>query len=276
MTKSSLNIRGNLFDLSSPVVMGIINLTPDSFYGGSRAASIKTAVSTASKMLMEGAAILDLGGFSTRPGATEVDENQERQRVIPILQAILDEHPTAVISIDTFRSSIAKEALDSGAAIINDITAGSDSEMFPLVAAEKAPYIMMHMRGPVTKMMQDTSYSNLLHEMTLYFNKRIAKLKELGAIDVIIDPGFGFSKTLDQNYEILKNLAYFEALEHPILIGVSRKSMIYKFLETSPEQALNGTSVLNYASLKKGARILRVHDVKEAVETIKLYRKIAC
>ena len=276
MTKSSINIRGCLFDLSEPVVMGIINLTPDSFYEGSRAESLKSAVQTADKMLSEGAAILDLGGFSTRPGASEVDEAEERSRVIPVIREIIREHPSAIISIDTFRSSVARAAIAEGAGIINDITAGTDPEMFALAAREKLPYIMMHMRGPVTNMMKDTSYSNLLMEMRLYFSMRIAKLKELGAVDIIIDPGFGFSKTMDQNYEILENLAYFETFECPLLVGLSRKSMIYKFLETSPEEALNGTSVLNFASLSKGARILRVHDVKEAVETIKLHKKIAC
>lgn len=276
MTKFSLNIRGTLFDLSTPVVMGIVNLTPDSFYAASRAASVKSAIAAAGRMLAEGAAILDLGGFSTRPGAHEIDKEEERRRIIPVVAALVREYPSAILSIDTFRSSIAEEAADLGAGLINDITAGADKDMFNLVARKKLPYIMMHMRGPVTKMMQDTSYSNLLHEMMAYFNQRINQLYELGAVDLIIDPGFGFSKTLEQNYEILKNLAYFDALELPILAGVSRKSMIYKFLETSPEEALNGTSVLNFASLEKGARILRVHDVKEAVETVKLYNKIAC
>ena len=276
MTKSTINIRGRIIDLNEPIVMGIINLTPDSFYSASRKASVKNTLITAGQMLEEGASVLDLGGFSTRPGAATVDEAEEHERVIPVLEAILREHPEAIISVDSFRSSVARAAIEKGASIINDITAGSDPEMFALVASSKLPYIMMHMRGPVTNMMQDTSYSNLLHEMMLYFKERIAELEARGAVDIIIDPGFGFSKTIDQNYEILKNLAYFEALEQPILVGVSRKSMIYKFLETSPEEALNGTSLLNYESLLKGARILRVHDVKEAVETIKLYKKIAC
>jgi dihydropteroate synthase len=276
MTKSTLNINGQLFDLSEPVVMGIINLTPDSFYNKSRSSSVLSAIKTADKMLAEGAAILDLGGFSTRPGAKEVDQAEERRRLLPALREIRKEHPGAIISVDSFRSTVAKPAIDEGASLINDITGGSDPAMFPLIGHEKVPYIMMHMRGTATTMLQDTDYSNLLHEMTLYFKERIVKLQELGAVDIIIDPGFGFSKSLEQNYEILKNLAYFEGLEQPILVGVSRKSMIYKFLETSPEEALNGTSVLNYESLLKGARILRVHDVKEAVETIKLYKKIAC
>lgn len=256
--------------------MGIINLTPDSFFEASRASSTNKAVETAGKMLAEGATILDIGGFSTRPGAQEVNEEEEEQRVISALDAIMQDFPAAIVSIDSFRATIAEKAIDHGASIINDITGGADTKMFDLVAKKKVPYIIMHMRGPVTRMMDDTIYSNLLQEMTIYFRERIDKLMSKGAVDIIIDPGFGFSKTLDQNYEILKNLAYFEALEHPVLVGVSRKSMIYKFLETTPALALNGTSVINFDVLKKGARILRVHDVKEAVETIKLFKKIAC
>lgn len=276
MIKSSINIQGKLFDLTDPVVMGIINLTPDSFYADSRAETTTLALSSASKMLEEGAKILDIGGFSTRPGAGEVSPEEERHRVISVLEAIKKEFPEAIISVDTFRSVIAREAIEAGADIINDITAGADEKMLELIAAKRTPYIMMHMRGPVTSMMENTAYNNLLSEMTLYFSRKVAKLKELGVVDIIIDPGFGFSKTLDQNYEILKNLAYFEAIGLPVLVGISRKSMIYKFLEISPEDALIGTSVLHYDALQKGARILRVHDVKEAVETIKLHKKIAC
>lgn len=254
--------------------MGIINLTPDSFYGKSRVIDVKDLLSTAEKMLSEGALILDLGAFSTRPGANEISVQEEQERLIPAVKAIIRSFPDTIISIDSFRAEIANEALDSGASIINDITAGSDPEMFPLIASAQVPYIMMHMRGPVTQMMEDTKYDDILAEVTRYFQQRILKLNTLGVADVIIDPGFGFSKTLDQNYELLKNLSYFKALEQPILAGVSRKSMIYKLLNSSPEDAILGTSVLNFAALEKGARILRVHDVKEAVDTIKLFSKI--
>jgi dihydropteroate synthase len=274
LAKTTLNIRGRLIDLSDPVVMGIINLTPDSFYGKSRVLNSKDVVKTAEKMLSEGASMLDLGAFSTRPGAIEVSVQEELERLIPAVEAILQSFPEAIISIDSFRAEIANKALDSGASIINDITAGSDPGMFPLIARAKVPYIMMHMRGVVTRMMEDTEYDDMLVEIAQYFQERILKLNALGIADVIIDPGFGFSKTLDQNYELLKNLSYFKALEQPILAGVSRKSMIYKLLNSSPEDAILGTSVLNFAALQKGARILRVHDVKEAVDTIKLFSKI--
>jgi len=256
--------------------MGIINITPDSFFADSRAGTIKEAVEKSIKMLEEGADILDIGGFSTRPGSQEVSFDNERERAIPVIEAIIKEVPQAIISIDSFRTELVREAIDKGASIINDITAGQEDGMFELAASSKLPYVMMHMRGPISRMMENTNYTNLEIEITNYFQERVTKLKELGCIDMILDPGFGFSKSLDQNYEILKNLSYFEVFEHPILVGVSRKSMIYKYLNTTAANALNGTSVLNFEALQKGARILRVHDVKEAVETIKLYKKIAC
>ena len=254
--------------------MGIINLTPDSFFEGSRANSISLAVAKAGQMLDEGATFLDMGAFSTRPGAEEVSEKEEIDRLIPIVKEIIATYPEALLSVDTFRAKVAEQALNAGASIINDITAGSDPRMFDLVAETKAPYIMMHMRGPVTRMMDNTHYENLIIEISEYFEQRLQKLMAKDIKDVIIDPGFGFSKTLEQNYEILKNLSYFKALESPILVGVSRKSMIYKLLDTTPERALLGTGVVNFSALEKGARILRVHDVKEAVETIKIYSKI--
>ena len=273
-TKTSLNIRGTLVNIEKPVVMGIINLTPDSFYKNSRAESLKAIIDKAKQMLEEGATFLDLGAFSTRPGAKEVNEAEEIERLLPALKEITAQFPEALISVDTFRASVAKEALDAGAAIINDITAGTDSAMFNLIKEYQVPYIITHMRGPVTRMMENLQYDNLLKEVGEYFQEKLSALRKMGIRDIIIDPGLGFSKTLDQNYEILKNLAYFEALDAPLLIGVSRKSMIYNLLETTPEDALIGTSVANFAALEKGARILRVHDVKEAVETIKIYNKI--
>jgi dihydropteroate synthase len=275
LTKRTINIRGSLVSIDNPVVMGIINLTPDSFYKDSRAENNKKVLAQAEKMLNDGALLLDLGAFSTRPGAAEVSEEEELKRLIPAIKLIIGEFPEAKISIDTFRSTIAREALDLSAAMINDITAGSDPDMFGLIKESGVPYIIMHMRGSVTEMMKDVKYDNILAEITSYFNEKLYRLRDLGVVDVIIDPGFGFSKTLDQNYEVLKNLAYFEALDAPILVGVSRKSMIYNMLETTPENALNATSVANYHALENGARILRVHDVKEAVETIKIFNKLA-
>ncbi|RLD21259.1 MAG: dihydropteroate synthase [Bacteroidetes bacterium] len=272
--KTTLNIRGSLVNIEKPVVMGIINLTPDSFYKNSRAESFKAIISQASLMLEEGATFLDLGAFSTRPGAQEVTEEEELERLLPAVKEIIKHFPQAHISVDTFRAAVAGKALDAGAAIINDITAGSDPAMFNLIKDWQVPYIIMHMRGPVTQMMKNLAYDNLLLEIQEYFQEKLFRLRKLGIKDIIIDPGLGFSKTLDQNYEILKNLAYFEALDATLLIGVSRKSMIYNLLETTPEEALNGTSIVNFAALEKGARILRVHDVKEAVETIKIYNKL--
>ena len=274
MGKTTLNIRGRLINLSTPQVMGIINATPDSFYSESRTTSEKAVLRKAETMLNDGADILDIGGYSTRPGATDIDVAEEINRIVPIIDAISKNFPNALISIDSFRSKVVEAAIDHGAKLINDVSAGSDPQMFSVVANSKLPYIMMHMRGPVSKMMDNLVYDDLLVDMTKYFQDRIEKLTEMGVTDIIIDPGFGFSKSLDHNYEILRNLSYFEALEQPILVGVSRKSMIYKTLNTTPEKALVGTAVLNYAALEKGARILRVHDVKEAKETITLFSKV--
>jgi len=255
--------------------MGIINITPDSFFEGSRAQSVKASVEKAEKMLADGATFLDLGGFSTRPGANEVSEEEEIDRVLPVLKEVLAQFPSALVSVDTFRANVAQQAIGLGAALINDITAGSDKKMFAVIKETGTPYIMMHMRGPVTRMMENLEYENLFLEIIAYFQERLQVMHEMDIKDIIIDPGFGFSKSLDQNYEILKNLTYFEALDTPLLVGVSRKSMIYNLLETTAEEALNGTSVINFAALEKGARILRVHDVKEAVETVKIFNKIA-
>ena len=273
-SKTTLNIQGKLISLKKPAVMGIINITPDSFFKTSRAESVRASIEMAEKMLDEGATFLDIGGFSTRPGANDVSEEEELERVLPVLKEILASFPSALISVDTFRANVARQAGNLGAAIINDITAGSDSKMFEVVKETGVTYIMMHMRGSVTSMMDNLEYENLILEITSYFQKRLQVLHEMDIKDIIIDPGFGFSKSLDQNYEILKNLTYFEALDTPILIGVSRKSMIYNLLGTSAEEALIGTNVINFAALEKGARILRVHDVKEAVETVKIYNKI--
>lgn len=272
--KTTLNIRGTPVNIEKPVVMGIINLTPDSFYKSSRAESIKAIIEKAGQMLEEGATFLDIGAFSTRPGAQQVSEAEELARLLPAIKEITNHFPEAYISIDTFRVDIASKTIDAGASLINDISAGSDPAMFNLIKDRQVPYIIMHMRGPVTRMMENTTYDNLLEEIQQYFREKLISLRELNIMDVIVDPGLGFSKTLDQNYEILKNLAYFEALGAPLMVGVSRKSMIYNLLEITPDEALIGTSVANFAALEKGARILRVHDVKEAIETIKIYNKL--
>jgi dihydropteroate synthase len=272
--KTTLNIRGTLVNIEKPVVMGIINLTPDSFYKESRAESLEAIIVKAGEMLEEGATFLDIGAFSTRPGAQEVSEEEELARLLPAIEAINSHFPQAYISVDTYRANIAGEAIESGASLINDISAGSDPAMFKLIKKAQVAYIIMHMRGPATRMMENIAYDNLLVEIQLYFQEKLCRLRELDIKDIIIDPGFGFSKTLDQNYEILKNLAYFEALDAPLLVGVSRKSMIYNLLETTPQEALIGTSIANFVALEKGARILRVHDVKEAIETIKIYNKL--
>jgi dihydropteroate synthase len=272
--KTTLNIRGTLVNIEKPVVMGIINLTPDSFYVNSRTESIKAIIEKAQQMLEEGATFLDIGAFSTRPGAQEVSTAEELARLLPAIKEITNHFPEAHISVDTFRAEVAAKAIEAGASLINDISAGSDPDMFNLIKETQVPYIIMHMRGPVTRMMENTKYDNLLQEIQQYFQEKLIRLGELNITEVIIDPGLGFSKTLDQNYEILKNLAYFEALGAPLMVGVSRKSMIYNLLDTTPDEALIGTSVANFVALEKGARILRVHDVKEAIETIKIYNKL--
>ncbi len=272
--KTTLKIRCTLVNIEKPVVMVIINLTPDSFYVNSRTESIKAIIEKVSQMLEEGATFLDIGAFSTRPGAQEVSTAEELARLLPAIKEITNHFPEAYISVDTFRAEVAVKAIEAGASLINDISAGSDPDMFNLIKETQVPYIIMHMRGPVTRMMENTKYDNLLQEIQQYFQEKLIRLGELNITDVIIDPGLGFSKTLDQNYEILKNLAYFEALGAPLMVGVSRKSMIYNLLDTTPDEALIGTSVANFVALEKGARILRVHDVKEAIETIKIYNKL--
>lgn len=273
---TSLNIKGNLFDLSKPVVMGILNTTPDSFYDGGEYNSIKNGIIRAEKILNEGGKIIDIGGYSSRPGATEVSEKEEIERTIPLIKEIKIQFPKSIISIDTFRKNVAEKAINSGADIVNDISGGEvDSQMFEFIIDTKTPYIMMHMRGTPQTMKNHTDYKHLVNEILDYFNLKISKLKSNGVHDIIIDPGFGFAKTLDQNYEILKNLDVFKILEKPILSGISRKSMIYKYLNIEANDALSGTIALNMFSLQKGAQILRVHDVKEACQTIELYSKLS-
>lgn len=272
--KNTINVRGKIISLAQPLVMGIINVTPDSFFDGGSKNSIDEIVEFTKQMLFDGADIVDVGGYSSRPGASEVTAEEELNRVIPVIKSLVGEFPNIIISIDTFRSKVAFEAINAGASIINDISAGElDDKMFETVAQLKVPYIMMHTKGTPQNMQQQTNYNNLLNDVIDYFIPKINKLKALGVNDMIIDPGFGFAKTLDQNYELLQKLAYFNVLELPILVGISRKSMIYKLLNISPSEALNGTTVLNTIALQNGANIIRVHDVREARQTIALLQK---
>ena len=267
----TINCKGQLIDLSVPKVMGILNITPDSFYDGGLYKDQTKILNQVEKMLNEGATFIDIGAYSSRPNADNVSEEEELKRIIPILDLVISKFPDAIISIDTFRSYIAKQCIDAGASIINDISAGKlDANMLQTIADLHVPYIMMHMRGTPKTMQQQTVYENLVKEILFYFSERINAARNIGIVDIIIDPGFGFAKTLEQNYELLNQLELFKMIEKPLLVGVSRKSMIYKKLETSAKEALNGTSVLNTVALQKGASILRVHDVREAMECIKL------
>ncbi|MGL2964803.1 dihydropteroate synthase [Flavobacterium sp. RSB2_4_14] len=271
----TINCLGNLVDLSSPKVMGILNVTPNSFYDGGKYSDENSILLQVEKMLLEGATFIDIGAYSSKPNAEFVSEEQEINRLLPIIELVLKNFPETLISIDTFRANVAKSAINSGACIINDISAGSlDKKMMQTVADLQVPYIMMHMKGNPQTMQTLTQYENIVKEMLFYFSEKVAKARSFGINDIIIDPGFGFAKTLEQNFEVMSNLELFQMLELPILVGVSRKSMIYKTLETKAELALNGTSVLNTIALQKGANILRVHDVKEAVECIKLVSQL--
>lgn len=272
---STLNIKGKLVDLSTPVVMGILNITPDSFFEGSRFTTESKILTQTEKMLSEGATFIDVGGYSSRPGADDISVDEECSRVLKAVSLIVKKFPSTHISIDTFRSEVARQAVQEGASIINDISAGElDPKMFETVASLNVPYIAMHMRGTPQTMKGLISYNNLVKEVMEYFIEKINRLKALGINDIIIDPGFGFAKTIDQNFELLAQFDYFKNLGRPILAGLSRKSMIWKTLNTTAAEALNGTSALNMAALQKGASILRVHDVKEAMEVIKLHSKL--
>ncbi|MCK0188367.1 dihydropteroate synthase [Arenibacter sp. F20364] len=271
----TINCKGNLLDLSTPVVMGIINITPDSFYDGGKYKNEADIIAQVKTMLTNGASLIDIGAYSSRPGADHVDEEEELGRIIPIVKLLLKAFPEILLSIDTFRSRVADECLNLGAAIINDISAGNlDSNMLPVVGKHRAPYIMMHMKGTPGTMQGKTNYENLLGDIRYYFSEKVAEARTYGIKDIIIDPGFGFSKTMEQNYEILKKLELLHALDLPILVGISRKSMIYRLLKTTPENALNGSTALHMYALNKGAHILRAHDVKEAMECIRLFNAI--
>ncbi len=272
---STINCKGTLINLSTPKVMGIVNVTPDSFFDGGKLTNSNEIVLQVEKMLRDGATFIDLGGYSSKPGADFVSEAEELNRVVPIVKVLVEKFPGILLSIDTFRSEVAKQAIENGAALINDISAGLlDENMLETVAKLQVPYIMMHMKGTPKTMQSFAKYDDLLKEMNFYFSERIAKARSFGLNDIIIDSGFGFAKTMEQNYELLQNLELLQFHDLPILAGISRKSMIYKALETSPENALNGTTFLHAFCLQKGANILRVHDVKEAVECVSLIRQL--
>jgi len=271
----TLNCKGKLLVAGEPLVMGIINATPDSFYGGSRFSGIDKILSQAEKMIIEGADIIDIGGQSTRPGSEQVSEDEELKRVIGAIEAIHQTFPGAIVSIDTFYSTVAKNCVTAGAGMVNDISAGTlDKEMISTVASLGVPYVAMHIKGTPQTMQQEASYDNPIREILDFFIQKKDECKKAGIRDVIIDPGFGFGKTINQNFELLKNLSIFKMLDAPILAGISRKSSIYKTLNISIEEALNGTTVLNTIALINGANILRVHDVKEAKEVVTLFRNM--
>ena len=255
--------------------MGILNVTPNSFYDGGKHKEINSIIHQVNKMLSEGADFIDIGAYSSKPSAEFVSEEEEIKRLVPIVKSLVETFPNIVLSVDTFRAQVAKASVENGVAMVNDIAAGLlDDQMLETVAELKVPYIMMHMRGNPQTMQSLTQYDDIVKEMIFYFSERIQKARSFGISDIIIDPGFGFAKTLEQNYEVLHKMELFSMLELPLLAGISRKSMIYKVLEKTPREALNGTSVLNTIALQKGAKILRVHDVKEAVECIKLVSKL--
>lgn len=267
---TQINCKGELICFDTPKVMGILNITPNSFYAHSRTTPAEV-LRKAEQMLEEGATFVDIGGYSSRPNAQEVSPQEELQRVVPVVEALVKHFPDIRISVDTFRAEVARESLEAGACIINDISAGQiDPAIWEVVAHYQVPYIAMHMRGTPQTMQTYTEYDKLTKDILYYFSQIKDKARQLRINDLIVDPGFGFSKTLAQNYELMQQLALFKALECPIMVGISRKSMIYKLLDTTPEAALNGTTVLNTFALLHGADILRVHDVKEAVECVKI------
>ncbi len=271
----TINCNGTLINLSSPKVMGILNITPDSFFDGGRYQSEAELLKQVAAMLKDGATFIDIGAYSSKPNASFVSEKEERERLLPVVELILKEFPNSLLSIDTFRSDIAKSAIELGAAIINDISAGiEDKNMLQTIAQYNVPYIMMHKRGTPQTMQTLTDYDRIIKDLLFYFSERIAEARKLGINDIIIDPGFGFAKTTAQNFELLNGLEGFKITDLPFLVGLSRKSMIYKTLNTTAGSALNGTTALHMVALSKGASLLRAHDVKEAVECVKLYEQL--
>ncbi|MDQ3049557.1 MAG: dihydropteroate synthase [Bacteroidota bacterium] len=270
-----VNCRGRMLDLSVPKVMGILNVTPDSFFDGGKFTEQKAIINHAAKMLAEGADIIDIGANSTRPGAKMVDSATELKRLLPAITYLRDNFPDVIISVDTFRARVAEKCIEKGVSIINDVSGGDlDKKMFQTVARLNVPYILMHMIGTPESMQEDPKYDNVVLEVTSHLAKKVSQLRQLGVHDIIIDPGFGFGKTVEHNYKLLNGLPALSYLGCPVLAGVSRKSMICKVLKINPENALNGTTALHMAALMKGASLLRVHDVKEAVQTVRLFENI--
>lgn len=271
-----VNVKGRLLDLATPQVMGILNVTPDSFYSGSRMQTEEEIAARARQIIDEGASIIDIGAYSSRPNAEHISAEEEMNRLRTGLDIINLNHPDAIVSVDTFRANVAEQCVkDYGVAIINDISAGEmDEQMFQTVATLGVPYIMMHMQGTPQNMQKEPRYENLIKEVFLYFARKVQQLRDLGAKDIILDPGFGFGKSLEHNYELMAHLEEFRVFELPLLVGISRKSMIYKFLGGTPQDSLNGTTVLDTVALMKGANILRVHDVREAVESVRIIEKL--
>ena len=271
----TINCRGKLINLSSPKVMGILNITPDSFYSASRYIVNDTLLKTTEQMLKDGATFIDVGGYSSKPGAVEISEAEELKRILPVISLLIAEFPEIIISVDTFRSKIAQASVEAGAALVNDISGGHlDINMIPTIGKLQVPYIMMHMRGTPQTMASMTDYKDLVLEINKYFSEQIQKCKEHQVMDIIIDPGFGFAKTKAQNFELLNKLELLQIVDRPVLAGLSRKSMIYKTLNIDALSALNGTTSLNTIALMKNASILRVHDVKEAMECVNLFNQL--
>lgn len=272
--KTTLNVNGRLFDLGTPRVMAILNITPDSFYSASRTASVDEALQKAGEFLKAGATIIDIGAYSSRPGASDLSEQEELDRIVPVVEALVATYPEAILSIDTFRAAVAEAGVEAGAHIINDISGGTlDPGMFEMVGKLQVPYILMHMKGTPQTMSQEAHYDDVVLEVVNYFSEKVAKLRALGVKDIILDPGFGFAKTRDHSYELLNHLEDLKVFGLSFLVGFSRKSMISKFLKVDPADALNGTTVLNTIALQKGASILRVHDVTPALECLKLVER---
>lgn len=271
-----INVKGRLLDLTTPQVMGILNVTPDSFYSGSRMQTQEEIAVRARQIIDEGASIIDIGAYSSRSNAEHITAGEEMNRLRTGLEIVNRNHPDAIVSVDTFRADVAEQCVkDYGVAIVNDIAAGEmDDRMFETVARLGVPYIMMHMQGTPQNMQKEPHYDNLIKEVFIYFARKVQQLRDLGMKDIILDPGFGFGKTLEHNYELMAHLEEFSIFELPLLVGVSRKSMIYKLLEGTPQDALNGTTVLDTVALMKGANILRVHDVREAVEAVRIVEKL--
>lgn len=272
----TINCKGELIDLTDPKIMGILNITPNSFFDGGKYKTDTEFLKQTELMLEQGADFIDLGAYSSKPGADFVSQEQELARMIPIVELLVKEFPSIILSIDTFRAEVAKQSVQSGAAIINDISAGElDPDMLSVVGQLKVPYILMHMRGNPNTMQSMTDYKDITLEVIQYLSQRVALARENNIVDIILDPGFGFAKTTQQNYELMNKMELLEVFELPLLVGISRKTMIHKLLEITPEKALNGTTVLNTIALQKGANILRVHDVLEAVQTKKILKALS-